>query len=273
MRDPVLERWTPWDTAPGPGAGPGALRVYCLPHAGGSAAGYLPWADRARGYGLDLVPVELPGHGTRRGEPLPGTMKELVDGVLAVLASRPADEAFLLYGHSMGAQVAYETARRLDFGMRPMPRGLVVSGSRPPGRPDSARLRSGSDRDLLGQLAHLGGTPAALLRHKHAARLILPVLRADLDLLAAFSGLALAEALPCPVTALGGAADDLAGPEWISAWESLTSDRFRHRILPGGHFFPYTDPDAVLAAIASHRGPRDREEVSMRAPEPPRPRS
>jgi len=248
------------------------VRVYCLPHAGGSAASYRPWSGPAEQYGLDLVPIELPGHGTRRGEPLPGTMKELVDGVLAVLASRPSDEAFLLYGHSMGAQVAYETARRLAFGLRPMPLGLVVSGSRPPGRLDTAQLQSASDRELLAHLDLMGGTPAALLRHKHAARLILPVLRADLALLTAFSALALAEMLPCPITALGGASDRFAGPEWISAWESLTSDRFHHRILPGGHFFPHADPDAVLAAIASHRVPRDGEEVSAREPGSPRPR-
>lgn len=243
-------RWTPWDAGPETGE-PESVRVYCLPHAGGSASSCLTWTRAERTPGLSFVPVELPGRGTRFAEPLLDSMDEVVDGVLGVLGARPAQEPFLLFGHSMGAQIAYETTRRLVAEGRPLPGALMVSACRPPGSPVALRLHERSDEELLQGIIDLGGTPAELLQHRELLDLLLPVMRADLGLLARYMEAVRPVALPCPVVALGGADDRRSGPEWTSGWRSVAADAFRHRAFPGGHFYLHDRPAGVIAEIAT----------------------
>ncbi|WP_051950976.1 thioesterase II family protein [Actinacidiphila yeochonensis] len=245
-------QWTPWDTdTPTGGTETESVRVYCLPHAGGSAGSYLAWSRSHEVPGLRFVPVELPGRGTRLGEPLPTSMDEVVDGFLTVLADRPEHERFLLLGHSMGAQIAYETTRRLAVSGRPLPRAVVVSGCRPPGAPVALPLHDRSDDELLEGIVELGGTPAEVLAERELLGMLLPVMRADLGLLARYTTDVRPTVLPCPVLALGGADDQLAGPEWITGWQAVTAENFRHRILPGDHFFLHARAAEAMAEIAA----------------------
>ncbi|MEW2620489.1 alpha/beta fold hydrolase [Streptomyces sp. NPDC048106] len=243
-------RWTPWDSAPASG-GTDPVRVYCLPHAGGSAGAYLAWARSWQAPGLHFVPVELPGRGTRMGEPLPTSMREVVDGLLSVLQERPADEPFILFGHSMGAQIAYETTRRLVAEVRPLPRALVVSGCRPPGSPAALPLHDRDDERLIKDILELGGTPAEILENRDLLAMLLPVLRADLTLLNTYMDTVRPTVLPCPVVALGGAEDLLSGAEWVGGWRAVTAGGFRQRVLPGDHFFLHSRVDEVMAEISA----------------------
>ncbi|MFF8993506.1 thioesterase II family protein [Streptomyces sp. NPDC014983] len=258
-------RWTPWDSAPATDGGTAPVRVYCLPHAGGSAGAYLAWARSRQAPGLHFVPVELPGRGTRMGEPLLTSMRDVVDGVLSVLETRPADEPFVLFGHSMGAQIAYETARRLVAEERPLPRALVVSGCRPPGSPAALPLHDRDDEQLVKDMGELGGTPAEILRHRELLEMLLPVLRADLTLLDAYMREVRPTVLPCPTVALGGTEDLLSGAEWIGGWRAVTAGGFRQRILPGDHFFLHSRVDEVMAeisaAVTDHAGTAGRADA------------
>ncbi|WP_405690188.1 thioesterase II family protein [Streptomyces sp. NBC_00057] len=227
------------------------MRVYCLPHAGGSAGSYLAWARSQDVPGLRFVPVELPGRGTRLAEPLLTSMDEVVEGVLSVLENRPRQESFMFFGHSMGAQISYETTRRLAEAGQPLPRALVVSGCRPPGAPVAAPLHERSDDQLMEGILELGGTPAEILEHRDLLNMLLPVMRADLGLLARYMEGARPTVLPCPVMAFGGRDDRLVGPEWITGWRSMTAGGFRHRIFPGDHFFLHNQVAELMAEIAA----------------------
>lgn len=251
---PDRNPWAPWDHD---GAAPGAdgpLRVYCLPHAGGTAGSYAAWARAHAVPGLRFVPLELPGRGTRFGEPLLTSMTEVVDGVLSVLAARPAEERFLLFGHSMGAHIAYATACRLAAEGRPLPQALVVSGGRPPGAPLPEPLHELDDQGLLEGIVRLGGTPEEILRHPDLVELLLPLMRADLGLLARHAAQVEPVPLPCPVVAFGGADDRRAGPDVIAGWQAVAAGGFRHRTFPGGHFFLHAHPADVISEIAGLTG-------------------
>ncbi|WNI17850.1 thioesterase II family protein [Actinacidiphila sp. ITFR-21] len=243
--------WTPYgDGAGGPDDPAGRrVRVYCLPHAGGAARTYLPWREPAAANGLEIVPVELPGHGTRHHEPPLTRMRDAVDGVLGCL---PPAGPFVLLGHSMGARVAYETALRLLRDGGPRPLALVVSGSSPAGSGGPAGAggpAARTDEELLAWLRALGGTPATALGHKAVARAVARTLRADLGLLAR-SGPRARPALPYPILALAGAQDHVAPAQAVAEWRALTGADFRYRVLPGGHFFPHRQPERILAAVA-----------------------
>ncbi|GAB2578767.1 alpha/beta fold hydrolase [Streptomyces capparidis] len=245
-------RWTPWHGSPRPSGG--GTRVYCLPHAGGAASSYLPWAEAAGETGLEFVPVELPGRGTRWSEEPCTRMDDLVDGFLAVLADAPPGAPFILFGHSMGALVGYEAARRLAGAGAPTPLGLVVSGRRPPRAPEAVPMHGLPDDDLLATLAELGGTPPEVLRHEGLMRMALPALRADLTLLAEHNARVPITALPCPVLALTGTDDVFCDPRWAAGWRAATGSDFRRLTFPGGHFFLHEHRAAIAAEIGRMAG-------------------
>lgn len=247
---PRRSRWTPWDTDPPVPDGSGPVRVYCLPHAGGSAGTFLGWVRSREATDLRFVPVELPGRGTRMAERPPGSMDEVVCGVLSVLERRPPEESFLLFGHSMGAHVVYETARRLAATGRPLPRAVVAASCRPPGHPAVIRMQGQSDAALLDTVGELGGIPGEILERRDLLGLLLPAIRADLALVDRYAEQIRPTALPCPVVAFAGAADRHAGPAWTPGWRSTTTAWFGHHVFPGDHFFLHAQVGAVIAELA-----------------------
>src|ERR1700759_3287184 len=104
------------------------LRLLCFPYAGGTALLYRRWPDLLPP-SIDVCPVELPGHGFRFSEDLARDMAGLCD-VLAPAIERLCDGVPLaLFGHSMGARVAFEIAQRHAAHVV----HLFVSGSVAPG--------------------------------------------------------------------------------------------------------------------------------------------
>lgn len=245
-----VPRWTPWhrETAPDDHR----IRVYCFPHAGGSASLYRPMSEKNPYDWFELVPVELPGRGVRRREAPVARMPELVEEFLRFLAGRPETERYALYGHSLGAAVAYEVACRA--GARP-PLALLVSGAAAPGHGDPIDLHLLPDRELMVRLAELGGTPAELLAEPDLMEAALPVLRADLSLYATNAPVVEPGALRCPVLALGAEDDRMVSPEAVASWSTTTTADFAHRIVPGDHFFVLADERLVPTALAELLAP------------------
>ena len=136
----------------------GAPRLFCFPHAGGSAAYYFPFS-RELAPGVDVLAVQYPGRQDRRHEPLIDSIPELADRVAEILAGLAASP-FAFFGHSMGAIVAFEVALRLRDYSGVSPTRLFVSGRRAPStkRPRSAY----DDASLIAEMRRLGGTDPRL---------------------------------------------------------------------------------------------------------------
>lgn len=97
--------------------------LYCFPHAGGAAGEYARWA--AYTPGLRLVAVQPPGRAHNLGARAFTAMPELVREILATVRFTPP---FALFGHSLGALVAFEVAKALGTS----PTRLFVSSCPPP---------------------------------------------------------------------------------------------------------------------------------------------
>ncbi|UWS76906.1 thioesterase II family protein [Streptomyces noursei] len=226
------------------------MTIFCLPHAGGSAAAYIGLARRFPA-GIDVQPVELPGREALRGRPPFDDVAHLVEALGTELLNG-FDGAFALLGHSMGAVIAFELAAWLERHGGPLPELLIVSGSS--GAAVSIEGRAGcldpavvTDEQLTAWLGRMGGTPTGLLLDEEMRRLVLGVLRSDLQLL--WNYRPSLRQLTVPLLALGGE-DDAAVPlAELHLWLNRTSGGAEARLLPGGHFYLYEKAELAVPVI------------------------
>ncbi|RKH21519.1 thioesterase [Corallococcus sp. CA047B] len=209
-----------------------AVRLFCFPHSGGSAGEYVRWADLLPD--IEVWGVQLPGRGARAEEAPFTRIHELVD---ALVATVDFGTSFAFFGHSLGALVAFETARRLrDLGRAP-PDRLFLSAAPAPQLPP--RGIPASHLDEAGLLTALEPTYGELileLREDAELReLLLPGLRADLSLVESYRHEARAP-LHCAMTVTGGEQDDLSREE-LEPWREHTTGPCDLHLLPGGHFY------------------------------------
>ncbi|ONI86948.1 hypothetical protein ALI144C_09860 [Actinosynnema sp. ALI-1.44] len=206
------------------------LRMYCFPHSGGSAGEYLAWADSLPG--VELWAVQPPGRGSRLAEQPYTTMRPLVDDFIA---ETELVEPFVFFGHSLGALVAYEVACALRDAGRPGPEQLHLSAFRAPHLHNPSTELYHADDVLTAVEAKYGSIPPELSGNREMLDLMLPVLRADLAIVADYRARPVAP-LTCPITALGGSDDEERG-ELLDAWRGYTTGPFETRIFPGDHFY------------------------------------
>ncbi|MFJ8888481.1 thioesterase II family protein [Streptomyces sp. NPDC102402] len=230
------------------------VRLVCLPHGGGSAGFFLPTA-RALAPAVDVLAVQYPGRQDRRGEEPVTDLQVLADRIAAGLAPY-RDRPLALFGHSMGATIGFEVACRLEAAGE-VPAVLFASGSTAPSIPFEGGLGSAGDERLLAELRALGGTDASLMEDPDLLAMALPALRADYRAVETYVYRP-RPALTCPVVALTGDRDPVAGIEGVLAWEDHTTGPFTAQVFPGGHFFLTDHPGDVLATVVAHlgRGPR-----------------
>lgn len=222
------------------------INVLCLPCAGASATMYLRWR-RLLPEWIRVVPVELPGRGERLAEPL----AEDFDALVAQLCHEQApllSGQFALFGHSMGALLAYGMTQHLRAAGLGLPQALFVSGSPAPSRRDPNRFK-GKDGDaaLIADLHKQGGTPQEVFDNPELLRLTLDTLGADYRVCQSFAH-RVAQPLPLALHVFGGRDDDIS-TERLQAWKQEAAGMFSLKWFEGGHFFIRQKEDLVLQAI------------------------
>lgn len=225
--------------------GPG-VRVVCFPHSGGSAASFGPWAD-VMPPGAELLAVQYPGRGDRFGEPCMDDLPAMAERAAAELLRLPPADV-VLFGHSLGALVAYETALVLrDAGREP--RRLCASATAAPALSGGGTLHLMPDDAFWATLCELGGIEPGIAEHAELRELLLPTLRSDLRTHAAYRPRPGIRPLSCPVTCYHGEGDPLVDEPGLKAWAEVTSGEFTLRVRPGGHFHVTTDAAELVADV------------------------
>lgn len=229
-----------------------SLTLLCLPCAGASATMYLRWR-RLLPRWIEIAPVELPGRGSRLGEPFVedfGTLVARLCDEQAEAMRGPA--AFAFFGHSMGALLAHGMTRHLHARGERLPLALIASGSAAPSRRDTARLRAalGDDASLAADLRRQGGTPEEVFANAELLRLTLDVLGADYRVCDSFRHEP-QPPLPVPVHVFSGRQDEIA-PERLAAWSLESEAPATLDWFDGGHFFVRQQESEVLTALTRH---------------------
>lgn len=221
--------------------------LFCIPHAGGSGqyfakfGGFFP-------QNIVVRPLELPGRGRRCREPLLESLNALGRDVFAQVAPTAQTGAYALFGHSMGALLAFLCAQEARRQGLPPPLALFVSASGAPGCRTSSLPRPPHDLspdELWEHVMTMGGTPQCIAESAELRRYLAPVLYADFCAVNDWRP----EALPpltTPVRVFRGAQDHLTEAE-ARLWERQTSAGCRVQTFSGGHFY-VQDHWADLAA-------------------------
>lgn len=232
-------------------APPGAPRVVLLPHAGGSASFYFSFS-RALSASADVLTIQYPGRQDRLGEPCADNVADLSDAVLGSLLPL-LDQPVVLFGHSLGATVAFELARRLEHDKGVVPRCLVVSGRRPPGEIRDEGVHRRDDSALVAELAEMSGTDQRVLAEPELLNMILPTLRSDYRAAETYV-YSPGPLISCPVMALVGDDDPKVPVESVANWADYTTGTCEVEVLAGGHFYLVEQQERVVSAITRWLG-------------------
>ena len=169
-----------------------------------------------------------------------------------------SDVPYALFGHSMGALLAYELTLRLERSGPVGPAILLVAGHRPPHVPDHLpAIYELPDDEFLEAVFALDGTPAELVGDAELARALLPLLRADFTAVDTYAHVP-SRPVECPVTVLTGTSDPTVRAADLDRWSELCEAPARVRRLPGGHFFLHDHRSLLCGMVATelHRAVR-----------------
>ncbi|WP_327404897.1 alpha/beta fold hydrolase [Streptomyces sp. NBC_01288] len=224
-----------------------APRMVCFPHAGGAASYYFP-VSRALAGKVEVLAVQYPGRQDRHREPAISNIHTLAAQVFRALPKDKVGRTWL-FGHSMGAALAFEVARLMEAELNETPTGLIVSGRRAPSRIREEAVHRQDDAGLIATVAALGGTDPATFADPETRRLFLPALRADYTAIETYRPVGIPR-VTCPIHAFVGDADPLTTLEEAKAWREHTSGTFSMRVFKGDHFYLTARADKVVAEVS-----------------------
>jgi len=224
------------------------MRLFCFPYAGGTAAVFRNW-PRYLPSDIEVCAVQYAGRGGRLAEPLSDDIVDVMNGVYSDLQPF-LQKPFAFFGHSMGALVSYEFARRLKREGRPEPFELFVSACIAPheklGHEPTHNL---PEPEFIAELRRLKGTPAEVLENAELMQFMMPLIRADFKASQTYH-YSPGPPLECSLRAFGGLADDTVPRKQVESWSEHTRGSFRAQMLPGDHFFLNTSQSLLTRIIA-----------------------
>jgi medium-chain acyl-[acyl-carrier-protein] hydrolase len=229
-------------------------RVFCLPFAGGGPATYRLW-PKSLPTDVDVIAIQLPGRDpSSRQRPL-DSISDLVSSVASATAALHEDNPlpFTIFGHSMGALIAFELTVALERSGGPAPERLFVSGRRPPDLlHEGPTIHGLADDAFLDQMQALyGGVPDVIRNEPELIAMLLPALRADVRAFETYVPIA-PRPVRCPMHVYGGVSDTHPTPSLLSGWQRFAEHPVTVRTFDGDHFYLNTSREALTSDIARH---------------------
>jgi surfactin synthase thioesterase subunit len=222
-------------------------RIFCFPHAGGNPRTFLDWQPLL-GEHIQIVAIGMPGRGHRLDEPAPTSVTEFAEAAATAIAEA-GDQPAYLFGHSLGALIAFEVARRLRA--VPTVRHLVASGCSGPSllpTPRVVRTSRLEGREFAEAVGFFGGLPPEIVAAEELHDLILPSLQADFRLVAGYH-YEPAAPLTVGVTLVNGRNDPHVEPEAVAAWARETTVPPTAHWTDGGHFYFDGAPGKITSVL------------------------
>ena len=229
------------------GASRPLMRLICFPYACGSASIYRGWKAHFPET-VELIGIQPPGRETRFGDPLISDLHEYIEQASEAILTLPSMPT-ILFGHSLGAAVAFEVCHALEA-QGHGPSGLIVSGRPSPEFPlTRKRIANLPDHEFLKGLDEFNGTPKAILQNQDLVDLFLPLWRADFSMAESYVDHATKQPVKAPILAIGSKQDPWLTDDAISQWSRFTKAEFEEASFDGDHFYLNQQAPALSALI------------------------
>lgn len=220
-------------------------RMFCFHHAGGSASSYYKLVKSSED--AEFIPVEIPGRGTRISEPFAQDIQKLSESCAEAICSVLDERPVFLFGHSMGAAIAFKTAYILAEQYGVEIQKLIVAGRHAPQDEDPTEYRTYMGTDsLVQELIRIDAMDEEILSNSEFMNFFIPIIYSDYKLSESFRYHG--EVLNIPITAHCGCQDDQANEKIMRRWESVCADTFVLKKFHGPHFF-FNDKISQYASI------------------------
>jgi medium-chain acyl-[acyl-carrier-protein] hydrolase len=228
------------------------IKLFCFPYAGGSSTMYSRWKNDLYFTSIEPIAVELAGRGTRIQEAMYGGLNEAVEDLYRIIEKDIVENPYALFGHSLGALLAYELARKIEaLGIR-RPLHLFFSGRGAPCIPREKRNYHLMKEEVFRKsIIDLGGTPPEIFDHPELLEVFLPILRNDFRLAEAEpvdNGLT---SFDCNITIFLGKEDESIEEQQAVGWRNNTKASCSIHYFNGGHFFLHDEMAGVAGLIGS----------------------
>ncbi|HEU5356836.1 MAG TPA: alpha/beta fold hydrolase [Actinocrinis sp.] len=230
------------------------LRLYCFHHAGGGASAFGDWRD-ALGPRVVVQPIQLPGRERRVQEPRFTDMAQLTRELDEQLDPY-LDQPYAIYGHSMGALVAWHLLLRRRAGGRRLPEALLVGACTPPHLPPiSATVYGKSHDELVAWMQGMGGISPMVLKYPEWVDAAVSLLRDDLALCNSHPHAEQRDKppapLPIPIYGFAGAADEAVNADLLEQWGRYSAVGSQVFEVGGGHLFFRESPTHFISLLRS----------------------
>lgn len=222
-------------------------QLLCLPFAGAGASFFNEWKPIAER--LDVVSVQLPGREKRFCEPCYTDVFEAAAGLVQEVPELiDPERGVVVFGHSLGAVLAYELTHALVRKGNCQILGLAVSGSPDPWTPRTEYATGLNDEEFLVRVSEFAGYTHSALDDPLMRELLLPTLRADVEMHEKYRART-DTALDVPILMVRGDDDELISSEQLLGWVRATNADARAESLPGGHMYLTERPKELLKLI------------------------
>ena len=209
------------------------MNLFCIPFSGGNAYSYAAFKKHLPG-DIGFFNLELPGRGMRITEPLLYTIEAMSDDLFRQVEPKLAGE-YALFGHSLGALLAFTLSRKIAKAGKKLPSRLFVSGQTAPSLIEADERYLLPDDQFVEVLRDMQGTPEELLREKSFLSFFLPIVKADFQAIAGYRYQP-DVSLDVPVTVLVGTQEKISR-EAAGCWQKETTRELEIFWFEGGHFF------------------------------------
>ncbi|WP_373265132.1 thioesterase II family protein [Hungatella hathewayi] len=217
------------------------MLFFCLAHAGGSTIVY----EKLKSYlsiDVQFVSLELPGHLKRANELLCTDSSLVIDDLLKTICNYidQTKEDYVLFGHSLGAVLAYSLFFTLRERNKRLPIHMIFSGRWPP---FVTRELDSNYVDIDAFIDDEISNDPKLLQYFRE------VIRSDFELLNDMPFKEVSLKIDVEISVLWGTEDKSMTYKDIKQWEKIAGNSIHFYPIQGDHFYPINKKEVTALCI------------------------
>jgi len=214
------------------------MKIIAFPFAGGNKYSYDFLKPFLKKYNVDLKVFEYAGRGSRYREKLITSVDEIAKDLFTKTVSYiKKNEQYVIYGHSMGALIAYMVCHKLEEFDLHNPLRLIVSGRKAPSINDKIKIADYPSKKFWKEVIELGGIPKEMQKEDALLKFFEPILKADFKAIEGYK-YQVVNPLTTPINVMYGESELEHELDFLS-WQKESRQDVKIKSYKGDHFFIY----------------------------------